>query len=203
MPIFEFFDNTLAGTSADVLGLWCTAPLSSPEAVAFSSVRARTSELPPETPVWRVNLPADLNLAASHLTEGEARLETSRKVIQEAPHRLDAFVRSQSAAPSFDISLERREFAKPEAELLVLLGEIQAGRAPVSFGLGEKLVGGWQQATDRFQALALESRDTLIRTFVFAARGAVQLSVMLTMPGGALLALPAIWKFINQILADK
>jgi hypothetical protein len=197
-------------------------------------------------------------LAATHLAEGKKRLETSRKTIKEAPDRLDAFVRSQSAGLSFDVSLEGREFAKPEAELLVLLSEIQEERAPVSFGLGEKLVGGWQQATNRFQAfvdqllksvghyawvetciqeqclgrtgvgwtgdtntvwrqglnteqvelhqrtltLALESRDTLIRTFVLAARGAVQLSILLTMPGGALLALPAVWKFVNQILKE-
>jgi hypothetical protein len=257
-PVFELFDQTLAGTAPDVFGLWATAPLLSAEAIAFDTSTGMTSGIPPEVPVWRVNLPADLNLAAAHLTEGEARLETSQKTIQEAPYRLDAFVRSQSAGLSFDVSLEGREFAKPEAELLGLLGEIQEGRAPVSFGLGEKLVGGWQQATDRFQAfvdqllksiahyawvetcvqdqclgrtgvgwtgdtstvwrqglsteqvelhrrtltLALESRDTLIRTFVFAVQGAVQLSVMLTMPGSALLALPAVWKFINQILKE-
>lgn len=258
MPIFEFFDNTLAGTSPDVFGLWATAPLSSSAAIAFDASTGATSRVPHEVPVWRVNLPTDLNLAAAYLIEGETRLETSRKAIQEAPHRLDVFVSSQSVGPSFDISLEGREFAKPETELSALLGEIQAGRGPVSFGLGEKFTGGWQQATVRFQAfadqllksmahyawvetcvqgqclgrtgvgwtgdtntvwrqglsteqvelhrrsltLALASRDTLIRTLVFAVRGAVQLSVLLTMPGSALLALPAVWKFINQILKE-
>jgi hypothetical protein len=221
-----------------VFGLWTTAPLASAGSVAFDTSVETTSGIPPDVPVWRVNLPVDLNLAAAYLTEGEARLETSRKTMKEAPDLLDAFIRSQSVGPTFDVSLEGENLAKPEMELLVLINEIQAGRAPVSFGLGKKPVGGWQQATDRFQAfvdqlmksiahyawvetciqeqclgrtgvgwtgdtntvwrqglnteqvelhrrtltLALESRDTLIRTFVVAARGAVQLSILLTVP---------------------
>jgi len=54
----------------------------------------------------------------------------------------------------------------------------------------------------RALALALASRQTLLRTFVVAARGAVTLSVLLTAPGGALLALPAAWKFVDQVVAE-
>ena len=68
----------------------------------------------------------------------------------------------------------------------------------------------WQQGLSAAQAdlhqrtlrMALESRNTLIRTFMIAVRGVVQLSVMLAMPGSALLALPGVWKFINQLLED-
>lgn len=257
-PVFELFDKTLAGIAPTVFGLWATAPLSPAEAIAFDTSADTTSRVPPEVPVWRVNLPADMNLAATRLTGGEARLDASREAMKKAPDRLGTFVKAQSAGMAFDISSGGRELAKPEAELLVLLNEIQAGRPPVSFGLGEKLFGGWQQTTDRFQAfvdrllksfahyiwvetciqeqylgrtgvgwtgdmntvwqqglstaqvelhqhslaLALASRGELIRTFSLAVRGAVQLSVLLTMPGSALLALPAVWKFVNQILAD-
>ena len=54
----------------------------------------------------------------------------------------------------------------------------------------------------RTLTLALACRDTLIRTFVLALSGAARLSVLLAMPGGAILALPAAWKFINQVRAE-
>jgi hypothetical protein len=54
----------------------------------------------------------------------------------------------------------------------------------------------------RALAVALASRDTLLRTFALAARGALTLSILLGTPGGAVLALPAAWRFINQVLAE-
>jgi len=54
----------------------------------------------------------------------------------------------------------------------------------------------------RALALALASRDTLLRTFALAVRGALTLSILLATPGGAVLALPAAWRFINQVLAE-
>jgi len=68
----------------------------------------------------------------------------------------------------------------------------------------------WQEGLDPAQMalhqrtlrLALASRETLIRTFVLAASGAAKLSLLLTTPGGAILALPAAWKFINQVQAE-
>ena len=55
---------------------------------------------------------------------------------------------------------------------------------------------------ERAVALALASRETLIRTLVVVAQGAVTLSVLLAAPGGAVLALPAAWKFINQVTTE-
>ncbi len=65
----------------------------------------------------------------------------------------------------------------------------------------------WQEGPDAAQmalhqrtlALSLASRETLVRTFVVVASGAAKLSVLLSAPGGALLAIPAAWKFINQV----
>jgi len=54
----------------------------------------------------------------------------------------------------------------------------------------------------RTLALALASRETLIRTFTIVASGAAKLSLLLSAPGGAILALPAAWKFINQVRAE-
>ena len=58
---------------------------------------------------------------------------------------------------------------------------------------------------ERTLALALHSRQTLLRAFTIASKGAVLLATLpalLTTPAGALLALPAAWKFVNQVLAE-
>ncbi len=54
----------------------------------------------------------------------------------------------------------------------------------------------------RTLALTIASRNALMRTFMLTAQGAVKLSVLLATPGGAVLALPVAWKFINQVLAE-
>jgi WD40 repeat protein len=54
-------------------------------------------------------------------------------------------------------------------------------------------------------ALALQSREMLMQTFVMATQFAIKLSklsILLSTPGGVILALPAAWKFINQVLAE-
>ncbi len=50
--------------------------------------------------------------------------------------------------------------------------------------------------------MAISSRNTLIRTFVAVTQGAVKLSALITTPGGAILALPVAWKYVNQILSE-
>ncbi|MBP7692117.1 MAG: hypothetical protein KA764_09385 [Anaerolineales bacterium] len=50
--------------------------------------------------------------------------------------------------------------------------------------------------------LALASRAALLRILLVTAQGAVRLAGTLALPGGALLALPVAWKFINQVLAE-
>ena len=54
----------------------------------------------------------------------------------------------------------------------------------------------------RTLALALGSRDTLFRTVLLAAQLAVKVSVLSSTPGGVILALPAVWRFIHRVLAE-
>jgi hypothetical protein len=57
----------------------------------------------------------------------------------------------------------------------------------------------------RTLALALQSRDTLLQTLAKATQFAVKLAQLLLLlgtPGGVILALPAAWKFINEVLAE-
>jgi hypothetical protein len=51
----------------------------------------------------------------------------------------------------------------------------------------------------RSLTLALESRVTMQRTLTVVITGAAKLSLMLTTPVGAVMALPAAWKFIEQV----
>ena len=54
----------------------------------------------------------------------------------------------------------------------------------------------------RSMALALASRAMLLRTFFLVTQDAAKLSVLLAVPGGAVLALPVAWKFVYQVLAE-
>jgi hypothetical protein len=49
---------------------------------------------------------------------------------------------------------------------------------------------------------ALEARNVSLRILTVSIQSAVKLSVLLAAPGGAFLALPAAWKFVNHILAQ-
>jgi hypothetical protein len=53
----------------------------------------------------------------------------------------------------------------------------------------------------RTLALALAARATLLRRLALAARGAATLGALLA-PGGALLALPAAWRFIGEVVDE-
>jgi len=50
--------------------------------------------------------------------------------------------------------------------------------------------------------IALVSRHALVRTFTTTVATASRLSLLLATPGGALLSLPAVWKYVNQILSE-
>jgi hypothetical protein len=68
----------------------------------------------------------------------------------------------------------------------------------------------WQDQLDTAQMAihrstlqnALSGRILMLRTLIVITASAGKLSVLLTTPGGALLALPAAWKFISQIRAE-
>jgi hypothetical protein len=54
----------------------------------------------------------------------------------------------------------------------------------------------------RALVLALRSRATMLRMFLLVVTGAVRIVPLLSVPGGAVLALPAVWRFINQVRAE-
>jgi hypothetical protein len=233
---FELLDAALADMALEVLGLWAVVRQPSDDISGFSLGPAGVVD----SPVWRANYPEDPGSAEANLVTGEARLAISEKVLDNVPERLNGFIRAQSSSLDFGVGVSSPEqiSAKPEAELLALLQEIQRAGTPVSYGIGEKLFSGWEQASHQFMAildrqttvswtgdvnttwqaglapeqvrlhqrtlaLALESRDTLFRTVLMATQLAFKLSVLLSTPGGAILALPAVWRFIHQVLAES
>ena len=50
--------------------------------------------------------------------------------------------------------------------------------------------------------LALAARLAMVRTLIVVTQGAVKLSALIAAPGGALLAMPVAWKYVNQVLAE-
>ena len=157
-PVFELFDNTLAGTTPDVLGLWTISPLKPPETTAYDIRDAPTSPLPSEVSLWRANLPANRHLANAYLTNGRAKLEKSTQIRATVPARLETLVKTNTGEIAFHLSAGAGEqLTQPEQELLTFLNAFQGGAGTeVSFGWKDSLAGGWakwQEATEGFQAL--------------------------------------------------
>ncbi len=93
--------------------------------------------------------------------------------------------------------------------------------AKVETRLGEQLIAhslvSWKGDTDtswgqallaeqrslhlRSLALAVRSRLVLLKMFVTAAQGAAKIAALVAAPGGALLALPAAWKYLNALIS--
>ena len=67
---------------------------------------------------------------------------------------------------------------------------------------GEQLTPQQFQLHQRSLRLALASRTTLLRIFIIVTQSAAKISALIATPGGALLALPAAWKFVNKVLAE-
>ncbi|NNJ12567.1 hypothetical protein EKD04_019765 [Chloroflexales bacterium ZM16-3] len=95
-------------------------------------------------------------------------------------------------------------YAVVETELdRVLIGRTSVGWT----GDVRSLMAAWLSAEQadlhrRTLALALESRAALLRTFTTVLRGATIVATMISSPVGAVTALPAAWKFVDQLLAD-
>jgi hypothetical protein len=256
-PVFELFDQTLAETMPEIIGLWITNSGTADSSVAF----VPNSETDENVPVWRANFPADLDRATAHLISSEGSLIQSQSALAPANDRVDRLIHSirSKSDLAFDLPAVGEDLAQPERELLASLQALQQPDVATSFGIGEGVVGLSHQAFERFQSfiarllqvvtqyawvetqvegrtlartivgwlgdvnhiwrtgldaaqislhqrtvsLALASRDTLLQTFSTAVQTALKLSVLLTMPGGAILLLPIAWKFIDQVMAQS
>ena len=149
------------------------------------------------------------------LDPAEATLRaTIAELRGEAPRSLP-FGLGETLAGAWDEAVDRfragadwlRRLALGEAWVETRLGERWLGRSAVGWGGDAETVwaAGLDPATaalhGRAVALALASRVTTLRRVALAARGAVTLSALLA-PGGVLLALPAAWRFIADVIDE-
>jgi hypothetical protein len=169
MPdIFEF--HTPGEEPLGLVGPWQPGP-AAPLSFGVGS------ELPPDIPVWRINLPEDEAEAEAALSGAEAQLAATEAELEQVPGRLDqlshAFI-SQSGGISFDVSSSSVEPGSAEAAALSLLAEaraIEQGK-PVSYGLGELGSQAWEQARAQFETFAGQlQREVLNLAWVETAIG--------------------------------
>lgn len=256
MPIFE------TTASSDPLGLWETTP----QTVSFDLGDATAAEA--DGPVYRVNLPADMEASSITLAENLANYERMNAALDAVPSRLDGFMqwtqhiqRQAASGVSFTVTATDQE-SDPENELFSLLAMTDAAAAgeatpgEVSFGLTdvadevlaqakeklEALIGGvnreilhfawvetviasqviartevnWGGDTVTFfneatspaqislhqrtlQAVSL-TRNLKLRLIFTITGGAAKLATLMVTPGGAVLALPAVYHYVIRIL---
>jgi hypothetical protein len=158
MSVFELVSPT--GAAPSLPGPWEGLAAPPPPAEAGLSFSARAGEqeaAPLEAPLWRANLPADLAGASAQLAVGEASVLATRVALASAPARLDAALGRRPVGVSFSTVAEPR----PEAQLFGLLGALEQDPNTVSFGIGEDLKAGWQQANAQFQRFAAQAREAI------------------------------------------
>ena len=161
--------------------------------------------------------------------EQAQRLPTEELPFKAAPARRPELVpeeaRMWGALESLQVGAITEDWRQAARQLQMLLGELSrtvSHFAWVETQSGGQLVGrtavGWTGDFDttwqahaapsqfalhrRSLALALASRDALLNTFVLTAQTMAKLSTLVAVPGGFVLALPVIWRFINNVLKD-
>ena len=212
-------------------------------------------------PVWRIDLPADLDSAKRTLSERQELLSASLLALDSVPLRIDDLVKHARATGGVGLSFappSTEALPEPEADALGLLHALELPTIGVSFAPGSEEQHGLEQAFNQFKAdmdnlmrlvthfawvetqqdslligrtivswsgdldmlwrsgltpqaqelhqrslsQALASRNILLHATVVTVRSAAKLAVLLTTPGGAVLAIPVAWKFIKEVMAD-
>lgn len=254
----------------DPLDLWTTTP----ELPVHFGLEGESAGLPADTPVYRVQLPADIASAEAAFHEREARLQRSAWALETVPDRLDDLVTrtqaGQRLAESRDVHFGIDELGTgrdtAETELLDLLAEadIVAAALPpnagqVDFGLVDEVLDpAIEQARSQLHALldqvnrevlhfawvetaiqeqilartsvdwsgdaetvwkegilpeearlhnrtlgiATHSRALKMRMALTITGGAVKVAALMTNPAGPVLALPVVYRYVKQMLAQ-
>lgn len=218
-------------------------------------------EIADEIPVWRTDLPADLDQANTQLTEQEGELGDTLAALNTTPERIDVLVRQAQLAGTTDISFEApgaETLAEPDFELLDMVQTINSPTVGISFAVGDERTSNIEAAFTQFNedmssllrmvahfawieteiggellarsvvswtgdmdtswatglkeeiyqlhkrslGQALSTRNIALHAITITAQSALKLSVLLATPGGQLLALPLVWKYVKQIMTD-
>ena len=241
---------------------WQFQPAPADPGMAYAaSANADAAGNAKEVPIWRLDLPADPELAEEALAKRQDLLLASQTALDDVPRRIADLVQHSRATGGVGLSFApalAEALPDPEAEALGLLHTLELPTVGVSFALGseeqhgldqvftqfkldmdnlvrlvthfawvetqqgDRLIGRsivswsgdldtlWQsglalQACELHQRSlhqALASRNLLLHAAVVTVRSAAKLAVLLTTPGGAVLAIPVAWKFIKEVMAD-
>jgi hypothetical protein len=214
---FELPEEPSTAAAGDVLGVWRVGPPA--PGVAFTEAASTT----PEVPLWRIDLPADPGQAAWRLEAGHARLREASDRLVDAATGLEAAL--DRAGPDLVFStgtplpgtaadaelvgwqrltsgcrpsawVETRVKGEPVAgSLLGLGGTVRTVCRP---GLGPSQARLHRDGV----RLVVDSRVTFLRVVACVTRGAVAISLRLALPGGAVLALPVAWRFVQRLLTE-
>jgi hypothetical protein len=181
---------------------------------------------------WREALPAAagrLRTFVTAYTAGQAFAPAPAAPAPEAEAELDlllAEVREAAAPPSFgprqwllrrwqEVMARFEAFLQPLLRSLIHFAWVEtvfAGRLLARTAVTWKgcFFTVWQAEGvdaraplhERALDLALASRDTWLRVLLLALGGAVHVATLLALPGGFLLALPAVWNFIHRVSTE-
>lgn len=144
---------------------------------------------------------------------------------QELLSALEALKARESGAVSFGLLPGGADLAEAQAKFKNVLTRLTQSLAYYAFVetqvegrlLSRTTLGWssdsqtlWQSAVtaeqvslhQRMLTLAVQSRAALMCTVALTAQSAAKIAALLALPGGALLALPTAWKFINQVLNE-
>jgi hypothetical protein len=215
---FELSDESSPTAEAKVLGLWrVTTP-----AGGFAFTASATTT--PAVPLWSIDLPADPAQAARRLMSCDARLRAASQRLADAPARLEVALDRHRPEVAFTTATSATE-AATDTELVGWLQRVGRACTPTAWvetriqgepmarsllgptgnlralcrpGLGPCGAGLHQDAV----RLVVSSRVALLRVVACVTRGAVAISVRLALPGGAVLALPVAWRFVQRLLGE-
>lgn len=136
-------------------GPW--AGRTAPPADEFAFSTSAGAQPAGEMPIWRVDLPAEVEAARAEIAAGEASVQSARLALAAAPARLTTALQRRPPGVSFSSMGE----AQPEARLFSMLGALEQPPDTLSFGLGEDLRAGWQQAGEQFRSFAAQAREAI------------------------------------------
>jgi hypothetical protein len=209
--------------SEPLLGLWATRTVT-PE-VEFSTAGRGTSD--DEEVVWQVDLPEDAAVAADVLSVAQQGLQRSLGRLEIVPDRRAEWLASADGnLPGHDAEVAFATVGEhpgrhlaPAVEGLRRLAGASTPTAWVETRCGDRLVArsrttlsgavstvlreGEVRVIAQHQqtlVLAAATRIAALQTTAETVRTAVAIAARLSVPGGALFALPMAWRFIQRIV---
>ena len=142
------------------------------------------------------------------LASPERELLTSLAVLQNREQPESFGTSAERFEPFHSLAERLQRVTAHDARIETQIQGLTIAQTVVSFTGDVQSV--WQEEVNAMQvalhqrtlALALGSRNTVFQTFSVAVQAALKLSVLLALPHGVILALPATWKFIHQRLGQ-